>query len=214
MNYTNRIRFEAVVKTNETFMSPDLDALLQDIIRRIGDDVSNAHISAALNITHEEFEQNVELKGFVPLHKGEEVVFTREPSYKPSAPTPEPIPSSVPTTVSPVISTQTPTIALEETITEPHPSLAVAHKIFSEQEQQFLTSKPLGEGKPHILNGSISVLDVIDALSRVKEISAWMDQSRAVMEDIPKIRNELKDITENLLKVLQNGQNGHLGNGQ
>lgn len=65
------------------------------------------------------------------------------------------------------------------------------------------------EVKPAIINNVFSTFDIIDALSRVKAISLWLDETRGIMEEVPKIRNEIKDITENLLAVLQNGQNGN-----
>ena len=70
------------------------------------------------------------------------------------------------------------------------------------------------EVEPAIINGAFTTFDIIDALSRVKAISLWLDEARGIMEEVPKIRNEIKDITENLLAGLQNGQNGNTHPGQ
>lgn len=80
-------------------------------------------------------------------------------------------------------------------------SVSVAPHVSDAQKQP--------EVKPQCISDFDTIPQVIDALSRIKEIGEWLNNARLITEEIPKIRIEIKDLTENLLRVLQNGQNGN-----
>ena len=219
MNFTNRIRFESVIKTADDFISPDLDKLLQAFIRRIGEEAPGGYVSASINITHEQSEKVAEMKGFIPVNAGEEIIFGRESQIQPQASYPSGTPTPVDLTG---ISSASVSVIEGETLyinprvieTPLPPTRAPGPQTTETPSAPEPISEVPQEVKPPILNGTITTLDVIDALSRIKEIGVWLDHARVIMEDVPKIRNEIKDLTENLLKVLQNGQNGNSNNGQ
>lgn len=205
MSFTNRIRFEAVVNAQGGYVKPDMDAMLKDFVKRMSEEFPGAYISASANISHEMFEQNVDVKAFVGMEE-QDVIFgtAQQQAIESNSNGRSPInaqcvdagPIEGITIPSPFEFGQS--VAANTPVVEPKTeAIQVAPQSVPEAPKEVIPSQST--------NG-FSLPDVIDALSRVKEISAWMDQARVVMEDVPKIRNELGDITENLLKVFQNGQ--------
>lgn len=205
MSFTNRIRFEAVVNSTDGYVKPDMDTLLKDFVKRMSEEFPGAYISASANISHEMFEQNTEVKAFVNPG-GQEVIFgvtTQQAIEISGHDRPQGTEQRVDTSPIEGVTIPSPfefgqSVVANTPIVEPKAeTVQAAPQPVSEALKEVIPSQPT--------NG-FSLPDVIDALSRVKEISAWMDHARVVMEDVPKIRNELGDITENLLKAFQNGQ--------
>lgn len=217
MSFVNRVRFEAVINSDNNFIALDLDARIKDIVGLISQDFPNAHISASMNLSHEVFEKNVDIKGLTPSNNGEQIKFGINRFSDTLESTMEFSIGQVPNLSDMIsnlniapnkIDTQPAVTATSQAITD-------LTGLQSQLEQDDLISEPiiepLADEIPTEDTKELSLLNypevaIIDALSRIKDINEWMDKSRSITEQIPKIRHELKDLTRNLLDILGNNK--------
>lgn len=64
---------------------------------------------------------------------------------------------------------------------------------------------PVPEHNPRENEVPVVQLEIINSLNRIREINNFLDQMRPMMEELPKIRVELNDLTSKLLDGFRHG---------
>lgn len=216
MKFTSRIRFEAVINTTDGYVTTNLEQHIKEFVALIGADCPGSLISASINVSHEKFEQNHEIKGFIPESRDDEIVFgslstiSEQIINNNDSPTPTQQINSSGFVNNKFFSGGQQQPIEGETITNLTglQSQIEQEEAIAEPSSEDITKVDLAQNTKELSLLDYPEVAIIDALSRIKEIGEWMDRSRSVTEQIPKIRHEIKDLTKNLLNILGNNKKG------